>query len=146
MLPREGGNNAANGTMNVHSEGLPDTGGAFATLAPQRDPRRERNYPMSESAEHLTRREYQQRLQPQREQPSDAFAGLLAAAATVLGLMALWLAPFKTGGIGMALAAIALACSRGRDTGARWAFYIAGAGWLIGTVLAVLLERNPLEI
>jgi hypothetical protein len=146
MFPREAGKNAPNGTMRASSSSLAEAPEAFAMLAAQRDPRREPHDPMSETAEHLTRRQYHQRLQPQREQPSDAFAGLLAAAATVLGLMALWLAPFKTGGIAMALAVIALACSRGRDTGARWAFYIACAGWLIGTVLAVLLDRNPLEI
>ena len=52
---------------------------------------------MSEQADNLTRVEYQQRLQPQREPGGDAFAALLAAFATVLGLAAFWLAPFKTG-------------------------------------------------
>jgi hypothetical protein len=101
---------------------------------------------MSDAANHPTRLEYHQRLQPQREQPSDALAGLMAAAATVLGLMAVWLAPFKTGVAAIALAALALALTRGKDTGARWSFYIATAGWLIGMILAVLLDRNPLEI
>ena len=101
---------------------------------------------MNDAVEHMTRLEYEQRLQPQREAPSDAFAGLLAGAATVLGLMALWLAPFKTGGVAMGLAVVALACTRGKDTGARWAFYIACAGWVVGCILAVLLDRNPLSI
>lgn len=101
---------------------------------------------MSDAADHPTRAEYQQRLQPERENGADAFAGLLAACATVCGLLALWLAPLKLGGVGIGLAAIALACSKGRDNGPRWAFYIAATGWFVGTTLAVLLDRNPLNI
>jgi len=102
--------------------------------------------PMSDASDHLTRIEYQQRLQPEREAGSDALAGLLAAVATVFGLAAFWLAPFKTGGIAMALAIIALGVSRGRDNAARWAFIIASLGWFVGTTLAIILDRNPLDI
>jgi hypothetical protein len=64
----------------------------------------------------------------------------------VLGLLAVWLAPFKTGIAAILLATLALAMTRGKDTGSRWAFYIACAGWLIGVILAVLLDRNPLNV
>jgi hypothetical protein len=101
---------------------------------------------MSDASDHLTRTEYQQRLQPEREAGSDAFAALLAAIATVFGLAAFWLAPFKTGGIAMFIAIIALAASRGRDNAARWAFIIAGLGWFVGTTLAIILDRSPLDI
>ena len=101
---------------------------------------------MSEQADNLTRVEYQQRLQPQREPAADAFAALLAAFATVLGLAAFWLAPFKTGIIGLGLAIIALCISKGNSTAARWAFYICAIGWFVGCTLAVIMDRNPLDI
>jgi hypothetical protein len=101
---------------------------------------------MSDASDHLTRTEYEQRLQPQREAGSDALAGLLAAVATVFGLAAFWLAPFKTGGLAIGLAIVALAVSRGRDNAAKWAFLIASLGWFVGTTLAIILDRNPLSI
>lgn len=101
---------------------------------------------MSEQADNLTRVEYQQRLQPQREPAADAFAALLAAFATVLGLAAFWLAPFKTGIAGLFLAIIALCISKGNSTAARWAFYICVIGWFVGCTLAVIMDRNPLDI
>ena len=96
---------------------------------------------MSEQADNLPRVEYQQRLQPQREPGGDAFAALLAAFATVLGLAAFWLAPFKTGISGLALAILALCISRGNSNAARWAFYICALGWFVGCTLGV--ESGP---
>src|SRR3712207_3077183 len=102
--------------------------------------------PMRDASDHLTRIEYQQRLQPEREAGSDALAGLLAAVATVFGLAAFWLAPMQTGIIAMVLAMIALAASRGRDNAARWAFIVASLGWFVGTTLAIIPDRSPLDI
>ena len=66
--------------------------------------------------------------------------------ATVLGLAAFWLAPFKTGIAGLTLAILALCISRGNSTAARWAFYICALGWFVGCTLAVIMDRNPLDI
>ena len=35
---------------------------------------------------------------------------------------------------------------QGRDNAARWAFIIAGVGWFVGTVLAIALDRSPLDV
>lgn len=76
-----------------------------------------------------------------REPPSHTVAGFLAAAALFAGLVAIVYYPGRIGpgAILVALIAAAMGGFQSRLAGA--AVVVATAGWFLGMILAVLLER-----
>lgn len=95
-----------------------------------------------------------QRTLPPREDPHEAGATLLAAAAIFFGILALlavpfmlleipgvaW-TPFKTGFIAIFLAVIALSIAGERSRLPRIGLVMATLGWLVGGILAVIFDR-----
>jgi hypothetical protein len=86
----------------------------------------------------LSETEYYRRLLPPHEDGHETFATLLASFAVVLGLAALVFRPFKPGFAAILLATLALCIAGERDRLARVALVVAGVGWLVGGVIAVL--------
>jgi hypothetical protein len=83
---------------------------------------------------------------PQRERPLDALGGILNGLGAGMGILALIWWPLFLGGTGIALAGLSLVFARERATQSRfaWGFAIAGLGWLIGMMLAVI-GNHPLS-
>ena len=75
-----------------------------------------------------------------------ASAEISRTLSTAVFLAATLAAGARTGHFESGLAIIALCISRGNSTAARWAFYICAVGWFVGCSLAVILDRNPLDV
>jgi hypothetical protein len=104
--------------------------------------------------DNLSEVEYFNRTLPARERPFEVFSMLLSAAALTLGLTAmisglamkfgpstLVFAPFRVGFLAIFLGVIGLATAGDRDRFGRIALVIAGLGWLIGGMLAVIQDK-----
>ncbi len=99
-----------------------------------------------------TRGAYAQRLQPARESGAESLGSILCAFGIALGVLALIhpLMPegtiefpsMKYGLAGMACSVVGLAMGGDRDQMGRWSLGISTLGWLVGTVLAVLLTKS----
>jgi hypothetical protein len=77
----------------------------------------------------------------EREPPSHTVAGFLAAAALFAGLVAIIYYPGRIGPGAMLVALIAAAMGGFQSRLAAIAVAVATAGWFLGMILAVLLER-----
>jgi hypothetical protein len=76
-----------------------------------------------------------------REPPSHVVAGFLAAAALFAGLVAIIYYPGRIGPGAILVALIAAAMGGFQSRLAATALVVATAGWFLGMILAVLLER-----
>ena len=76
-----------------------------------------------------------------REPPSHFVAGFLAAAALFAGLVAIIYYPGRIGPGAILVALIAAAMGGFQSRLASTALVVATAGWFLGMILAVLLER-----
>jgi hypothetical protein len=76
-----------------------------------------------------------------REAPSHTVAGFLAAAALFAGLVAIIYYPGRIGPGAILVALIAAAMGGFQSRLAAAALVVATAGWFLGMILAVLLER-----
>jgi hypothetical protein len=79
---------------------------------------------------------------PARPEPiSHTIAGFLAAAALFAGLVAIVYYPGRLGPAAMFVGLLAAAMGGFQSRLAAFALTVATSGWLVGMVLAVLLER-----
>jgi hypothetical protein len=76
-----------------------------------------------------------------REPPSHTVAGFLAAAALFAGLVAIIYYPGRIGPGAILVALIAAAMGGFQSRLAATALVVATAGWFLGMIVAVLLER-----
>lgn len=81
------------------------------------------------------------RSEPERERPSHAVAGFLAAAALFAGLIGIVYRPGQVGVGAMLVALVAAAMGGPHRRLAAAALVIATASWVVGMILAVVLER-----
>jgi hypothetical protein len=104
--------------------------------------------------DNLSEVEYFNRSLPARERPFEVFSMLLSAAALTLGLVAMIsglamkfgpasfvFAPFRVGFLAIFLGIVGLSTAGDRDRFGRVALTVAGLGWLIGGMLAVIQDK-----
>jgi|SRR5690349_12816019 hypothetical protein len=89
----------------------------------------------------LSESEYANRVLPPREDPYEVGVTLLSALAIVLGISALFFAPFKPGFLAIGLAILANAMAAHSTRLPRLAMIVAALGWLIGGILAVMADK-----
>lgn len=99
-----------------------------------------------------TRADHARRSVPAHESGSESLGSILCAFGIALGVLAL-IHPFmpeatiefpsmKYGLAAMACAVVGIGMGGDRDQMGKWSLGIATLGWLLGTVLAVLLEKS----
>ena len=77
-----------------------------------------------------------------REGHRESVAGILAALAIFMSLIALARTPLKIAPVAILVALIAVGMAQGRSQKlAAWALVAAGAGWFIGMTIAVATDR-----
>jgi hypothetical protein len=80
---------------------------------------------------------------PAREEGSgESVAGILAALAIFMSLIAVARTPLKIAPVAILVALIAVGMAQGRTRKlAAWALVAAGAGWLLGMTIAIATDR-----
>ena len=77
-----------------------------------------------------------------REGHGESVAGVLAALAIFMSLIAVARTPVRIAPIAILVALVAVGMAQGRSrTLAAWALAAAGAGWLLGMTIAVATDR-----
>ena len=77
-----------------------------------------------------------------REGQRETVAGLLAALAIFMSLIAVARTPVKIAPVAILVALVAVGMAQGRSQKlAAWALVAAGAGWLLGMTIAVTTDR-----
>lgn len=77
-----------------------------------------------------------------REGHRESVAGVLAALAIFMSLIAVARTPVKIAPVAILVALIAVGMAQGRSQKlAAWALVAAGAGWLIGMTVAIATDR-----
>lgn len=76
-----------------------------------------------------------------RDRPADAVAGLMAALAMTIGLVAVAYRPARLAPAAFIVALIAVGIGGRHQRLAAWAVAAAAIGWLVGMTIAVATER-----
>lgn len=94
----------------------------------------------------MTQLDYAERRLEERDSGTQTAASLLSALASGLGVLSIWFAPMVIGFFAIGFAILGLAISGERDRIGKIGLILAVGGWLIGSILAVILGRNPLSL
>jgi hypothetical protein len=94
----------------------------------------------------MTQLDYAEKVLEDRDTGTQSAAALLSGLGAGLGVLSLWFAPMVLGFIAIGCAILGLALMGDRDRFGRIAMTIAVTGWLVGSIIAVLLSRSPISL
>lgn len=94
----------------------------------------------------MTQLDYAERRLEERDTGTQSASALLSGLACGLGVASLWCAPMILGFIAIACAILGLSMSGTRDRIGKIGLIIAVMGWLIGSILAILIGHSVISL
>ncbi len=94
----------------------------------------------------MTQLDYAELTLEERDSGTETAASLLSGLACGIGVLSVWFAPMILGFFAIGFALFGLSIAGDRDRFAKIGLIIAASGWLIGSIIAIMMNRSVISI